>query len=88
MRVIRKYPFKNKVSKALVQRCSVKKIFLKLLQNSMENTCARVFFNKVTGLRPATLLKKRLWQRCFSVNFAKILRTPLMAASKFSFALI
>ena len=30
-------------------------------------------FNKVTGLRPAT--KKRLWCRCFPVNFAKFLRT-------------
>ena len=26
---------------------------------------------------PATLLKKRLWHRCFPVNFAKFLRTPL-----------
>ena len=25
---------------------------------------------------PATLLKKRLWHRCFSVNFAKFLKTP------------
>ena len=29
------------------------------------------FSNKVTGLRPATLLKKRLWHRCFLVNFVK-----------------
>ena len=28
------------------------------------------------GLRPATLLKKRLWHRCFPVNFAKFQRTP------------
>ena len=28
------------------------------------------------NLRPATLLKKRFWHRCFSVNFAKFLRTP------------
>ena len=34
-----------------------------------------LFFNKVTGLRPATLLKKILWHRCFPVNFAKFLRT-------------
>ena len=27
-------------------------------------------------LRPATLLKKRLWHRCFPVNFVKFLRTP------------
>ena len=35
-------------------------------------------FTKFTGryLRPATLLKKRLWHRCFPVNFAKFLRTP------------
>ena len=26
----------------------------------------------------ATLLKKRLWHRCFPVNFAKFLRTPLL----------
>ena len=27
-------------------------------------------------LRPATLLKMRLWHRCFPVNFVKFLRTP------------
>ena len=32
-----------------------------------------LFFNKVA--RPATLLKKRLWSKCFPVNFAKFLRT-------------
>ena len=31
--------------------------------------------NKVAGLRLANLLKKRLWHRCFPVNFAKFLRT-------------
>ena len=29
-------------------------------------------------LTPATLLKKRLWHRCFFVNFAKFLRTPFL----------
>ena len=33
-------------------------------------------FDKDAGLRPATLLKKRLWHRCFPVNFVKFLRTP------------
>ena len=28
------------------------------------------------SLRPASLFKKRLWHKCFPVNFAKILRTP------------
>ena len=36
-----------------------------------------LFFNKVANLRPATLLKKRLWHRYFPVNFVKFLRTPL-----------
>ena len=33
--------------------------------------CQSLFFNIVAALRPATLLKKRLRQRCFPVNFAK-----------------
>ena len=28
------------------------------------------------AIRPATLLKRNLWHRCFLVNFAKFLRTP------------
>ena len=40
--------------------------------------CQSLFFNKVAGLRPATLLKKRLWHRYFPVNFAKFLRTPFL----------
>ena len=38
-------------------------------------------FNKVAGLRAATLLKKGLWYRCFPVNFSKFLRTPPVVAS-------
>ena len=30
----------------------------------------------VSALRPATLLRKSLWRRCFPVNFTKFLRTP------------
>ena len=37
-----------------------------------------LFLSKVPGLRSATLLKRRLWHRCFSVNFAKSLRTPFL----------
>ena len=45
--------------------------------------CQGLFFSKVAGLKPATLLllKKRLWHGWFPVNFAKFLRTPLVAAS-------
>ena len=30
------------------------------------------------SLWPATLLKERLWHRCFPVNFEKFLRTPFL----------
>ena len=42
------------------------------------NLCQGLFFNKVAGLRPATLLRKTPWYRCFSVNFVKFLRTPFL----------
>ena len=32
-------------------------------------------FFKSCSLRPATVLKKRLWHRCFTVNLVKFLRT-------------
>ena len=41
-------------------------MLLEISQNSQENT------------RPATLLKKRPWHRCFPVNFEKFLRTPFL----------
>ena len=55
---------------------SCKKDILKNFVNSQENTRARVSFLIKLQLRPATLLKKRLWYTCFPMNFAKFLRTP------------
>ena len=43
-----------------------------------KHLCQGLFFNKVAGLRPATLLKKRLWHRCFPANFTKFLRTSFL----------
>ena len=45
-----------------------------------KHLCQSLFVNKVPGLRPATLSKMRLWQRCFPVNFVKFLRAPQVAA--------
>ena len=40
------------------------------------------YLNRSSGpevfYRPASLLKKRLWHRCFPVNFVKFLRTPFL----------
>ena len=35
-----------------------------------------LFFNKIAVLKPAALLKKRIWYKYFPVDFAKFLRTP------------
>ena len=75
--------FMYHILKAVAQSCLVKKVFLKISQNSQENTCASLFLNKVT-----TLLKKRRWHKCFSVNFCEIFentifyRIPMVAASE------
>ena len=37
-----------------------------------------LFLRKFECLRPETLLKKRHWQKCFPVNFAKFLRTSFL----------
>ena len=76
-----------KMTEAVAQSCSVKKVFSQFLQKLQENTCARVpFLSKVTALMPATLLRKRLQHRCFPLNFTKFVRTfsyrtPPVAAS-------
>ena len=44
-----------------------------------KHLCWSPFFNKIAGLRPASLLKKRLKHRCFTVNFEKFLKTPFFS---------
>ena len=47
-----------------------------------------LFFNEVASLRPepCNFIKKRLCQRCFSVNFEKLLRTPSRDCFWYSYA--
>ena len=52
---------------AVVQRCSEKKLLLKLRAEFTGKHLCRSLFNKVAGL-----------QTCFSVNFAKFLGTPIL----------
>ena len=71
------YPREN--TEAVVQRCSVKKVLLEnFTKFTGKHLCQSLFFDKVAGLRAATLLKKRLWHRCFPANFVKFLRTPFL----------
>ena len=48
-----------------VKRCSVKKVFLQFSKNSQPQAW--------------NFIKKRLWRRCFPVNFTKFLRTPFFS---------
>ena len=52
---------------------------LKNLSNiTGKRLCHSLFPSKAAGLRPATLLKKRLWHRYFLVNFENFLWTPFL----------
>ena len=65
------------------RRCSTREGVLRdFAKFKGKDLCQSLFFNKATDLGPATLLKKKLWRRCFPVSFAKFLitlfyRTPL-----------
>ena len=60
---------------AVAQRCSVKKVFLEISQNSQENTCAR-FFSLIK-------LQAWVWYRYFkNTFFIKHLRTTTPDALK------
>ena len=52
-----------------------KGVLRNLIKFTGKHLCRSLFFNKFAGLLPATLFKKRLWHRCFPVNFIKFLRT-------------
>ena len=66
--------YQKQLSEAFHKK-NVPRIFTKF---TGKHLCKSLFFNKVADLRPETLLKKRLWQRYFPVNFEKFLRTPFL----------
>ena len=64
---------KSQLSEAVAQTCSVKKIFFAKFTG--KHLCQSLFLRKLQAA-PAILFKKRLWRRCFPVNFAKFTTTP------------
>ena len=76
----------GQITEAAVWKCSVKKVFQEISQNSQENTCVRVFFNKVAGT--CNFIKKETLTQVFSCEFCEIYkntffhRTPPVAASE------
>ena len=60
-----------KFGKSIMNRCSIRKLFLKILQYSQKNTCVGVsLLMKMQAFSPVILLKKTPKQ-AFSVNIAK-----------------
>ena len=69
-------PFRNSHRKCSVENGVIKKVE----KFTGKYLCQSLFFNNAVrpGLRPATLLKKKLRHRCFPVKSAKFLRTPFL----------
>ena len=70
----------------VVQRCSVREVFLEISQNSQENTCARVSFLINLQVEACNVIKKETLAQLFSCKFCEIskntisYRIPLVAA--------
>ena len=65
---------KNSFLEAVVRRCPVKKVFLKIFQNSQENTCARAFFL----IKLQAFIKKETLARLFSCEFWEIFKNTFL----------
>ena len=64
------------LSDAVIRVCSSKQVFLgNFAKFTGKHLCQSLFLNKVAGLKLATILKKRLWNSCFPVNFGRIFKT-------------
>ena len=67
----------NFCTKATIRGCLKERVLKTFLRIEGETPVFH-FFDKNTGLRPATLIRKRLQQRCFAVNFVNFSRTPFL----------
>ena len=70
--------FTIQYSEAVIQMCSVKLVLKNFTKFTGKHLCQSLFFNKIAALRPATLLKKSPWHRCFPVKVVKFPRTSFL----------
>ena len=63
---------------AVVQRCSEKKLLLKVHAEFTGKHLCWNLFNKVAGLQTCNFIKKRLQHGCFPVNIPKVLGTVFL----------
>ena len=68
----------NRSSHPFLQLCCKKGALRNFTKFTGKRLRQSLFFNKVAGLKPAALLRKRLWRRCFPVNFVKFQRTSFL----------
>ena len=59
------------VSSVRTRGVVLKKVFLRIAKFAGKHLYQSLFLKKVAGFTPAILLKKKLWHRCFPVNFTK-----------------
>ena len=72
----KKLSFRSSLPEVFYKK-GVLKTFAKFAGKHLRQTGQSLFFNKVASLRPAALLKMRLWHRCFSVTFPRFFRKPV-----------
>ena len=78
-----RYFHKDKYFRNRHRRCAVRKGVLEnFAKFKGKHLWQSLFCDRVAGLRPATLLKKKLWHWCFPVNFKKFLRTPFLQRTR------
>ena len=76
-------------TQASVRACSTKLVLLKILENLQETPAPEFFFlEKVAHYQTCNFVKKRLQHKCFTVNFAQLLkalrRTSPVSSSNFN----
>ena len=74
----------KRLTKAGIRSCSVKKVFLEILQNLQKNTCVKVSFLITLQVSACNFIKKETLAQVFSRKFCEIsknsfsYRTPVM----------
>ena len=69
---------KWKSSEAVDQRCSVKNVFLKISQNSQENTCARASFLIRLQAETCNFIKNKTLAQICCCEFCKIFKNTFL----------
>ena len=73
----------NLISEAVIWRCSVENLFFKL-NVTRHNDFLHLNLTQACNF----ILKKKLWYRCFPVNFVEFLRAPFLQNSSGRLVLI